>query len=147
MSLTEKLTQDMKTALKNKEKERLSTIRMVRSAIKKVEIEKKASLSDDEIIEVIAREAKQRKDAIEEYEKAGREDLVNKEKTELEILESYLPKQLTDDELREIIQDAIQQLGVSSKTEMGKVMGTVLPQVKGRADGKRVNRLVQELLK
>lgn len=146
LSLTEKLTQDMKIALKNKEKEKLSTIRMVRSAIKKAEIDKKAQLTNDEIIEVIAREVKQRKDAIEKYEKAGREDLANKEKVELEVLESYLPKQLTDDELCDIIQNTIQQLGVTSKKEMKKIMETVLPQVKGRADGKRVSRLVQELL-
>lgn len=146
MSLAERLQQDMKLALKNKEKDKLSTIRMVRAAIKKAEIDHKGPLNDEQIIEVIMREVKQRKDAVQEYEKAGRHDLVEKEKEELQILETYLPEPLTEEELTEIIQETIQQLGVTSKKEIGKVMKTVLPKVKGRAEGKAVNQIVQKLL-
>lgn len=146
MKLTYRLEQDMKTAMKNREKEKLSTIRMVRSAIKKAEIDQKNSLSEDEVLAVLVREIKQRNDAISEYKKADREDLVLKEQAELEVLSVYLPEPIAEDELRELIQRAIESLGVSSKKEMGKVMGVVLPQVKGRADGKKVSRLVQELL-
>ncbi len=146
MSLAEKLQQDMKLALKNKEKEKLSTIRMVRAAIKRVEIDNKAPLSDDQVLEVILREVKQRKDAIQEYEKAGRQDLLEKEKAELEVLEAYLPKQFTEEELQDLIQETIQQLGVTSKKEIGKVMKAVIPKVKGKADGKVVNQMVQKLL-
>lgn len=146
MSLAERLQQDMKSALKNKEKEKLSTIRMVRAAIKKAEIDQKGPLNDEQIIEVIMREVKLRKDAIQEFEKAGRQDLVEKEKAELQVLETYLPEPLTEEELTGLIQETIQQLGVTSKKDIGKVMKTVLPKVKGRAEGRVVNQIVQKLL-
>lgn len=146
MSLLEQLDQDMKSALKNKEKAKLSTIRMLRASIKKVEIDKKHQLSDDEVLEVIAREIKQRRDSLSEYEKAGREDLAQKEREEIEILESYLPEQLSEEELRALVRQVIQEVGASSKADMGKVMGAIMPKVKGRADGRLVNRLVQEAL-
>jgi uncharacterized protein len=146
VSLVEQLTQDMKNAMRNKEKTKLSTIRMVRSAIKKAEIDQKTTLSDDDVMAIMLREIKQRKDAIREYTKAERDDLVAKEQEELEILQTYLPEPLSEAELRELVQQTITQLGASSKKEMGKVMGAVLSQVKGRADGKAVNQLVQELL-
>jgi uncharacterized protein YqeY len=146
VSLLEQLDQDMKSALKNKEKAKLSTIRMLRASIKKVEIDKKHQLSDDEVLEVIAREIKQRRDSLNEYEKAGREDLAQKEREEIEILESYLPEQLSEEELRALVQQVIQEVGASSKADMGKVMGAIMPKVKGRADGRLVNRLVQEAL-
>lgn len=147
MSLAERLQQDMKFALKNKEKEKLSTIRMVRAAIKKVEIDNKAPLNEEQVLELILREVKQRKDAMREYEKAGRQDLLEKEKAELEVLETYLPKQLTEAELQDLIQETIHQLGVTSKHEIGKVMKAVMPKVKGMADGKVVNQIVQKLLR
>lgn len=146
MGLAERLQQDMKSALKNKEKEKLSTIRMVRAAIKKAEIDQKGPLNDEQIIEVIMREVKLRKDAIQEFEKAGRQDLVEKEKAELQVLETYLPEPLTEEELTGLIQETIQQLGVTSKKDIGKVMKTVLPKVKGRAEGRVVNQIVQKLL-
>lgn len=146
MSLTEQLVSDMKTALKDKNKEKLSVIRMVRAAIKKIEIDKKASLNDEEVLEVFIREVKQRRDAIAEFKKADRNDLVLKEQGELAVLETYLPEQLSEDELRLIVQDTIEQTGASSKKEMGKVMGALKPKVRGKADGKLVSRLVQEYL-
>ncbi|SEN04375.1 GatB/YqeY domain-containing protein [Lihuaxuella thermophila] len=146
MSLLEQLDQDMKSALKNKEKTKLSTIRMLRASIKKVEIDKKRPLNDDEVLEVIGREIKQRRDSLSEYEKAGREDLAQKEREEIEILETYLPEQLSEEELRSLVRQVIQEVGASSKADMGKVMGAIMPKVKGRADGRLVNRLVQETL-
>jgi uncharacterized protein YqeY len=146
VSLIQQLDQDMKAAMKQKDKETLSTIRMVRSAIKKVEIDKRGELSDDQALEVLVREIKQRKDSLQEYEKAGREDLASKEKREIEILSAYLPAQLTEEELLEIVKKAIADTGATSKKEMGKVMGVVVPLTKGRADGKKVNQLVQQLL-
>lgn len=146
MSLADQLMQDMKSAMREKDKMKLSTIRMVRASIKKAEIDHKATLNDDEVMGVIMREIKQRKDAINEYTKAGREDLAEKEQLELSILEVYLPEQLSEAELQEIVQKTISQLGATSKKEMGKVMGAVLSQVKGKADGKAVNQMVQQLL-
>jgi uncharacterized protein YqeY len=136
----------MKSALKNKEKTKLSVIRMLKSSIKKVEIEKRHALSDDEVLEVIVREVKQRQDSLAEYEKAGREDLAQKEKEEIEILQSYLPEQLSEEEVRAIVEQVIAEVGATSKADMGKVMGAIMPKVKGKADGRLVNRLVQESL-
>lgn len=146
MSLLEQLDQDMKSALKNKEKTKLSVIRMLRSSIKKEEIDKRHALNDDEVLEVIVREIKQRKDSLSQYENAGREDLAQKEKEEIEILESYLPEQLSEEEVRSLVQQVIQEVGATSKADMGKVMGAIMPKVKGKADGRVINRLVQELL-
>lgn len=146
MSLIQQLDQDMKTAMKQKDKEKLSTIRMVRAAIKKLEIDKRHELSEEDVLEVLVREIKQRKDSFNEYEKAGRNDLAQKEKLEIEILSNYLPAQLDEEELHQIVADAIALSGATSKKEMGKVMGAVLPLVKGRADSKLVNQLVQRLL-
>lgn len=146
MSLIEQLQQDMKSALKNKEKEKLATIRLVRAAIKRAEIDNQGPLNEDQVLDVILREVKQRREAIQEYEKAHRQDLVEKEKAQLAVLESYLPKQLTEEELEQLLRETIEELGVTSKKEIGKVMKTVMPKVKGRADGKVVNQLAQKLL-
>lgn len=146
MSLTKQLDQDMKLALKSKDKNRLSTIRMLKSAIKKEEINKKQSLNDDEVIAVIMREVKQRKDSIAQYEQAGRGDLADKEKAEIEVLAAYLPEPLSDEELKDLVKQVIQEVGATSKADIGKVMGAIIPKVKGRADGRQVNRIVQEML-
>lgn len=136
----------MKLALKSKDKNRLSTIRMLKSAIKKEEINKKQSLNDDEVIAVIMREVKQRKDSIAQYEQAGRGDLADKEKAEIEVLAAYLPEPLSDEELKDLVKQVIQEVGATSKADIGKVMGAIIPKVKGRADGRQVNRIVQEML-
>ncbi|GAW30200.1 MULTISPECIES: GatB/YqeY domain-containing protein [unclassified Carboxydocella] len=148
MSLLERLTADMKEAMKAKEagKVRLSTIRMAKSAIKNAEIEKKRELTEEEIIEVIAREVKQRRDAMEEYRKAGREDIVQQLEAEVAVLLPYLPEQLDENQLRQLIQEAIAATGAQGPKEMGKVMGYLMPKIKGRADGKLVNQLVKEYL-
>jgi uncharacterized protein YqeY len=146
MSLKERLKADMKEALKSKDKVKLSTIRMINSLIKNAEIEKRGELTDDEIVQLLMKYAKQRREAIEMYEKGGRPDLVEKEKAELAVVESYLPEQLSEEELRQIVTQAIQELGATSVKDMGAVMKAVMPKVKGRADGSTVNRIVKELL-
>ncbi|MBA4547757.1 GatB/YqeY domain-containing protein [Thermoactinomyces intermedius] len=146
MSLTNQLDQEMKMALKNKDKQKLSTIRMLKSAIKKEEIDKKRPLNDDEIISVIMREVKQRKDSLAEYKAAGRDDLAEKEQAEIDILSAYLPEQMSEEELKALVQQVIEEVGAGSKADMGKVMSAIMPKVKGRAEGRLVNRLVQEAL-
>lgn len=148
MSLKERLLVDMKEAMKDKEagKQRLTVIRMVRAAVKNEEIKAKKDLGDEEIVEVIAREVKQRRDAIPEYEKGNRPDVVESLQAEIEILMKYLPEQLTEEEVRKIVKDTIEAVGASTPKDMGKVMGKLMPQVKGKADGKLVNKIVRELL-
>lgn len=149
MSLKDKLLEDMKAAMKDKEggKLRLSVIRMARAAIKNIEINKKHELNDEETIEVLAREVKQRRDSIDEYQKANRQDVVDTLTLEIEILLDYLPKQLTADEIRTLVKEAVETTGAKEAKEMGKVMGVLMPKVKGKADGKLVNEIVREFLK
>ncbi|GAD12563.1 hypothetical protein GBL_0780 [Geobacillus kaustophilus GBlys] len=137
----------MKQAMKNKEKEKLSVLRMLKAALQNEAIKLgKSPLSEDEELTVLSRELKQRKDSLQEFENAGRSDLVEKVKTEIEIVQSYMPTPLTEDELRELIEQTIKEVGASSKADMGKVMGAIMPKVKGRADGSLVNKLVQQQL-
>ena len=146
MSLLERLNDDMKAAMKSKDKMRLSVIRMVRSSIKNVEIDQRKSLDDNEILEILSRELKQRKESLQEFEKARREDLAELVSEEIVILTEYLPKQLSEAEIVEIVKSTIQEIGASSKSDMGKVMSALMPKVKGRADGKLVNQTVINLL-
>ena len=146
MSLTERLSNDMKQAMKDKDKVRLSVIRMVRTAIKNAEIDLKKTLSDDEVVDVLNRELKQRRDSLQSFEAANREDLIQDAKQEIEILLDYLPAQLTAEEIRSLVQDAIAETGAKGKSDMGKVMSALMPKVKGRAEGKLVNQIVQEAL-
>jgi len=146
MNIVERLQADMKQAMKNKDKFRLSVIRMMRSEIQNLEISKSVPVSEDDVIELLSKEKKKRSESLEEYQAVGRDDIVEDLKKEISILEEYLPAQLSDEELRAIIQDAIHKVGATSPKDMGKVMQEVMPQVKGRADGKQVNRFVSELL-
>ncbi|MNW25248.1 glutamyl-tRNA(Gln) amidotransferase subunit E [compost metagenome] len=146
MHLSERLNEDMKQAMKSKDKFKLSTIRMVRSTIKNLEIDLKRDLDDNEVLDILSREIKQRKDALQEFEKAGRDELAESTKAEIEILVQYLPTQLTEEEIKVIVQQTIQETGASSKVDMGKVMAALMPKVKGRADGKLVNQAVQQFL-
>ena len=147
MSLMEKLTADMKEAMKHGEKERLSVIRLVRGAVRQAEIDGKKTLSDDEIIGVITKEVKMRRDSIEEFERGNRADLVEKTQAEIAILMPYLPEQLSADEVRRIVEATVSEVGATTAKDMGKVMGVLMPRVKGRADGKLVNEIVRSLLK
>ena len=149
MSLKDKLTEDMKQAMKDKEagKLRLSVIRMVRAAIKNVEIDTKAELAEEDVIAIVAKEVKMRRDSMEEFKKGQRDDLVAQLEQEIEVLLPYVPQQLTEAEVREIVTEAVAIAGATSSKDMGKVMAVLMPKVKGRADGKLVNNSVRELLK
>lgn len=146
MSIKAKLAEDMKTAMKAKDAARLSTIRMVNSVIKNREIDQRRELSDDEVVAVISSSLKQRRDSIEQFKAGGRQDLVDKEEAELAILISYLPQQLTEDEIRDIVKSAIAETSATSAKDMGKLMKAVMPKTKGKADGALVNKVVKELL-
>ncbi|WP_349533092.1 GatB/YqeY domain-containing protein [Leuconostoc citreum] len=146
MSLLETLNADMKQAMKNKDKEALSVIRMVKSTVMNEEINLGHTLTTDEELTVLSREVKQRHDSLSEFEKGHREDLAAGIRSELDVLSKYLPKQLSDDEVKAIIQEAITQTGATTPKDMGKVMGTVTPQVKGKTDGKLVANLVKAAL-
>ena len=149
MSIKDLLTEDMKQAMKDKEsgKLRLSVIRMARANIKNIEIDEKRELNDDEVLAVLMKEVKMRQDSLEEFTKAGRDELAEQAKQEIAIIRKYLPEQLGDDELRALVQEAIDETGAASQKDMGKVMAAVMPKTKGRADGKRINAMVRELLK
>lgn len=146
MSLLEKLNDDMKQAMKEKEKLKLSVIRMVKSSIQKEEINQGKGLTDDQMLVLLNRELKQRRDSLQEFEKAGREDLAEQNRAEIEVILAYLPKQLNETEIRQIVEETIAQVGATSKKDLGKVMGAMMPRVKGKADGTLVNKVVQELL-
>lgn len=146
MSLNERLNEDMKQAMRSQDKFKLSVIRMVRSAIKNIEIDQRKTLDDTEVLDVLTREIKQRKDSLQEYQNAGRNEMAENLQAEIAILMEYLPQQLTEEEVKAIVQQTIQEVGASSKADMGKVMGALMPKVKGRADGKIVNQFVQQLL-
>ncbi|NLL52486.1 MAG: GatB/YqeY domain-containing protein [Peptococcaceae bacterium] len=148
MSLKDRLIEDMKAAMKAKEegKVRLSVIRMVRAAIKNTEIDKGIELNDAQVIEVIARELKMRRDAMDEFSKANRPEKVQELQKEAAILMEYLPEQLTEREIRDLAKEIIAETGAESAKDLGKVMGAITLKTKGRADGKVVNQIVRELL-
>ncbi|MBT3362583.1 MAG: GatB/YqeY domain-containing protein [Chloroflexi bacterium] len=146
MALEEKLTDDMKTAMKSKDKLRLSVIRMVKAKIKNAQIEKRDVLNDDEVLKVIARDVKQHKESITAFTDGGRTELAEKEEAELEILMEYMPQQMSRDEVVAIINQAIAETGATGPQDKGKVMGKIMAQVSGKADGKEVNTIVMELL-
>ncbi|SHI94374.1 hypothetical protein SAMN02745165_01201 [Malonomonas rubra DSM 5091] len=146
MSLKEQLTNDMKEAMKAKQTERLSTIRQLRSAIKNKEIDLGKELDDDAVIAVIGTLVKQRREAAQMYRDNDRLELAEKEEAELVVLQDYLPAQLGEDELREIVTAVIAETGASTMKDMGKVMPQVMAKTKGAADGKLVNQLVREQL-
>jgi uncharacterized protein YqeY len=145
MSLLDTLTADMKAAMKARDKDRLQTIRMLISGVKNVLIDKPTFSEADEV-DYLSTEAKKRRQSIEAYEQADREDLAAVERAELLVIEHYLPQQLSEDEVRTIVQDAIASTGAASASDLGKVMGAIMPQIKGRFDGAKVRPIVQDLL-
>lgn len=147
MSLLEELNNDMKQAMKDKNKDVLSVIRMVKSTVMNEQINLGHDLTKEEELTVLSREVKQRQDSLTEFEKGNREDLAAGIRTELAVLAKYLPEPLSDEEVIELVKDAIQKTGATSPKDMGKVMGIVTPQVKGKADGKFVANQVKNLLK
>jgi uncharacterized protein len=147
MKLEETLESDIQQAMKAKDAEKLSVLRMVKAAVINYKIDKKKeTLTDEDIIDILQKQAKQRRESFDSFEKAGRKDLAEKEKKELSILEIYLPKQLSDDEIRKIAQGVIAKSGAKTKADTGKVMKDLMPLVKGKADGKKVNEILGSLL-
>ena len=138
------ILEDLKLAMKNQDKERLSVIRMVKGSIQMSELNKKHELTDEEVIEVISKEIKSRKDSINEFKKGGREDLASKTQSEIDILSEYLPKQLTMEELNEIIDRVFEEVKPISSKDMGKIMKELKPQVNGKADMGVVSKMVKE---
>ncbi|MFH0933533.1 MAG: GatB/YqeY domain-containing protein [Nitrospirota bacterium] len=146
MSLQQRLDDDLKVAMKSSDNLKTSALRMVKAAIKNKQIEKMRELSEEEIISVISTLSKQRRESIELFSKGGREDLAEKEKRELSILQSYLPSQLTPEELDRLIIDAIKEASAEGVKDIGKVMRILMPRLKGSVDGKVVNQRLTELL-
>ncbi len=147
MALKEQLQQDLIAAMKGKDEVATSAIRLLKAAIMKFETagDKKVA-TDDDIIQIAGKEIKQRKDSIEQFEKGGRPELAEKEKLEMAVLAKYLPAQLSEEEVRTIVAEVIAATGASGKSDLGKVMGALMPRTKGKADGAMVNKIVQELL-
>ncbi len=146
MSLKEQLLEDMKNAMKDKAAIKKNTVQIVRAAILQVEKDNKITLDDDGILEVIAKELKKRRDVLPDYEKSGRQDLIDNLKAEIDLLLRYLPQQLTEEELKVIVRQAIQETGAASIKDMGRVMQAVMPQVKGRADGKMISGIIKSIM-
>jgi uncharacterized protein YqeY len=145
-SLKQKIDHDAKEALKNKDPLKLGVLRMLKSEIRYKEIDKDSELSNDEVISVLSSSIKRRKDSIVQFGKGGRDDLVSQEKAELEVISGYMPEQLTEEKLSQIIRQAIEEANATGPSDLGKVMKLIMPQVKGKADGKMVNQMVSSRL-
>ena len=146
MGLKEQLNEDMKQAMKAKDKNRLSAIRMVRGAVRDKEINSKVELDDDGVLEVIASQIKKRKDALEQLRKSNRDDLVDTEMEQIKALQEFLPAQLSMEEIEAAVTGAIEELGATSMRDMGKVMGTLVPQLRGKADNSVISQIVKQKL-
>jgi len=147
--LKQKLKEELKHSILARDEIKTSTLRMLLSAITYYEIHKGGAgyeATDEDVISVIQKEVKQRKDSIEQFRSGGREELAQKEQQELELLQKYLPKQLSEDEISKIVDEAVRQTGVTSPEDIGKVMGVVMPKIKGKADGAVVSKIVRERL-
>jgi hypothetical protein len=136
--------EDMKKYMKEKNKLALNTVKMVNAEIKKQEVDKQRELNDEEIIAVIEKQIKNRKDSVKQYKSAGRDDLAEQERQEIKILEKYLPEQLSEEEIEKIVSEVMEEVGAKEKSDFGKVMGKVMPKVKGKADGNLVKKIVEK---
>ena len=143
MSLKETLNNDIKTAMKAKDKETLAVLRMIKTAVQAAEIDKKEELNAEEELTILAREAKQRRESLAEFVKAGRDELVAKTEAEIEIVERYLPKQLSVEEVKEVIATIAEKIGATTQKEFGKLMGAVMQELKGKADGNVIKEQVK----
>lgn len=144
--MRDQILEDLKTAMKNQDKETLAVIRMVKGAIQMEELNTKKELSDEEVIGIIAKQIKTRKESIAEFEKGGRDDLISKTESEIKILEKYLPEQLSDEEVLAIIDEAFNEVKPESMRDMGKLMGYLNPKLKGRCDMGSVSKIIRERL-
>lgn len=143
MSLKETLNNDIKSAMKAKDKETLAVLRMIKTAVQAAEIDKKEELNAEEELTILAREAKQRRESLAEFVKAGRDELVTKTEAEIEIVERYLPKQLSVEEVKEVIATVAEKIGATTQKEFGKLMGAVMQELKGKADGNVIKEQVK----
>lgn len=146
MSLINKLMEDMKTSMKNKDTIRKNTITMVRAAVKQIEVDDRRILSDEEILDIISKQLKEKRIVIEEFKKGSREDLVELTLAEIEILLDYLPKQLSYDEVKAIVVETIAEVNATSMKDIGLIMKSVMPKVKGKTDGNIINKAIKEVL-
>ena len=146
MSLLEQLTNDMKEAMKAKDKVTLGVVRMVKSSVSNEQIKLGHDLTADEELAVLSREMKQRVEELESYKDADREDLAEEIQGQIDVLKRYMPEQMSEEEVVAVVKETIAEVGASSKADLGKVMGALMPKVKGKADGKLVNQSVQSLL-
>ena len=146
MAIKDKLQEDLKAAMREKDTVRKNVVQLIKAGVLQYEKDNKTTLDDEGVLGVIAKQLKQRRDSLPDYEKSGREDLIAQLKREMELLMEYLPAQLTHDELVEIVKDAIAKTGASSVKDMGKVMAAVMPQTWGRAEGKEINQIARELM-
>ena len=146
MSLLEQLTNDMKEAMKAKDKATLGVVRMVKSSVSNEQIKLGHDLTADEELAVLSREMKQRVEELESYKDADREDLAEEIQGQIDVLNRYMPEQMSEEEVVAVVKETIAEVGASSKADLGKVMGALMPKVKGKADGKLVNQTVQSLL-
>jgi len=146
MSLKETLANDLKTAMKERDTIRKNAVQMVRAAILQVEKDQKIVLDDADVIDVVARELKRRKDSLPDFIRSGRQDLVDNINREIEVLSQYMPEQMPDNELEELVRNAINEVGATTIRDIGKVMKVILPKVKGKADGSKVNSLIRRIL-
>jgi len=144
--LKQRIMDDMKSCMREGDKERLGTIRLALSAIKQQEVDSRSTLEDADILAILDKMAKQRRESIEQFEKAGRDDLASKEKDELKVIQTYLPSQLSDEEIASIIDEAIQTTGAQTMRDMGKIMGIIKPKMQGRADMSAVSTLIKSRL-
>ena len=147
MTLKERLEEDIRNAMRSRDQERLESLRFLKSKIQLTEKNQLKELDEPGVVEVLSKQAKERRESIQMFQAGNRPDLVAKETAALAVVEEYLPPQMSDEELSQIIAEAIQQVGAASERDKGQVMGKVMPQVKGRADGAQVNALLTELLK
>ena len=145
-SLKLRINDDVKTAMRNKDRERLATLRLITAAIKQKEVDERIELNDEQVVSVLEKMIKQHKDSIEQYENAGRNELADKEKAELVVIQEYMPAQLSEDEINAAIDAAIAETGASEMKEMGKVMGVLKPKLAGQADMSQVSALVKAKL-
>jgi hypothetical protein len=146
MSLSEKIADDFKVALKTGDKDKVSVLRLIKSTMKNKEIEKKTALTDEEIQAILRSFVKRGKESIEQFSKAGRSDLVEKEKKELSLIQDYLPRQLSEDEVKKVVSDIMNEQGLSGPKDLGKAMKAAMARLRGQADGKLLNNIVKEML-
>jgi len=146
MSLKDKLMTDLKAAMKDKDTVRKNAVQMVRASVLQVEKDNKITLDDEGVVEVVAKEVKKRKDVLPEYEKSGRQELIDELNKEIEVLMAYLPEQMSEEEIEALVISAIAEAGAESMKDIGKVMAVIMPKTKGKADGKTINQFVKKHL-